>query len=486
MNNSVYDLCIIGAGPAGYAAAIRAWDLGKNICLIEKDKLGGAGIHNGVLPSKTLWELSKDYVRTMRQDRGYVVKDIEFCFDTVRACVQTAIEEKQQQLDKQLKALSESNAHNPGKITLIKGHARFLNNKQVELNGPGGKRIQAENFIIATGSRPRVLDSIEIDGTRIMTSDDIMGVEEFPKSLVILGAGVVGCEFATIFANFGRTKVSIIDRADRVLPFEDEDVSRIAAANLEKKGVVVHHKAKFLSIKHIDNELEYSIEYPSGDVKTLKVSHALVSIGRVPNTNDIGLENTDVCLNERGYIQNKSTQSDANNIYAVGDVTQDMALVNVGETEGRHAVERMFGLTKEPLSYQDMSTIIFVDPEIAAVGLNEKQAKEQNIPYRCAVYGLELANRAVAMRATDGFIKLLTTNDDEKKVLGMRALGVHASSAIEAVALMIKHQLPARDLAELIHPHPAITEAVQECARIIVGTSIYKPEVFQELRLVES
>ena len=203
-----------------------------------------------------------------------------------------------------------------------------------------------------------------------------------------------------------------------------------------------------------------------------------------PNTDNLGFEDIGVELNERGHIVHESTQTTVPNIFAAGDVTADVALANVGEIEGRYAVERMFCEKVGKLSYENMSTIIFADPEIASIGLNELQAQAKRIPYRVAVYGFPLVNRAIAMRTTDGFVKLLVTDDEEMKILGMRCLGAHASTTIEVVSLMIQQDRSAKDLAELIHPHPAITEGLQECVRMLMGNSIYKPQVFKsDLRL---
>jgi dihydrolipoamide dehydrogenase len=172
------------------------------------------------------------------------------------------------------------------------------------------------------------------------------------------------------------------------------------------------------------------------------------------------------------------------NIYAVGDVTLDVALVSVGEIEGRHAAERITGKASGALAYDNLSTIMFLDPEVAAIGLNEQEAQKRRLPYRVAVYNYALVNRAIAMRATEGFVKLLVTDDDDMKILGMRALGVHASTTLEAVSYMIQHGRSARELAELLHPHPAVTEGLQDCVRMLTGSSIYKPAVFRsELRL---
>lgn len=482
-----YDVCIIGGGPSGYAAAMRAWDFGKKVALIERDKLGGAGVHNGALSSKTLWELSRDYRRTLARDRGYIAREVELDYAEVCRAVDEATERKREQLAHQLKELAAPRPGCQGCIELIHGTARFEDAHTVHVEGtePGAVwKVTAENFILATGSSPRTLDNIEVDGDRIMTSDHITRLRSFPRSLVILGAGVVGCEFATIFANFGKTKVYLIDRADRILPFEDTDVARKCANNLEALGVTVHHQSKLISMKAVGEQVEYVIEHHTGGREAIRVDRALISVGRVPNTRSLHLEAAGVEVSERGHIVHDDCRTSQPHIYAVGDITYDIALVNVGEIEGRHAAEKICGAVEDPMSMENLSTIMFLDPEVAAIGLNELQAQARRIPYRVASYDYALVNRAIAMRATDGFVKILVSDDEDMRILGMRALGVHASTMLEAVSLMMRFGQSARDLAELLHPHPAVTEALQECVRMLLGTSIYKPAVFNnELRL---
>lgn len=484
---SDYDVCVIGAGPAGFAAAMRAWDFGKRVALIEKAELGGAGVHNGALSSKTMWELSRDYRNATRRDRGFVANDLQVHYGSMAEAVETATQTKVNQISRQLRELSKPRPGCPGSINVVHGNARFIDANHVRIEGGAAgsaRTISASDFIIATGSRPRHIPSIDVDGHTIMTSDHVGSLDDFPRSLVILGAGVVGCEFATIFANFGQTKVNLIDRAERILPFEDADISRLCSTNLEAKGVTIHHRAKLIDMRRVDGQVEYTIEHPTGGRETIQVEKAMISIGRVVNTDSLGLEAIGVKTTERGQIEVDDAQSSVPNIWAVGDVSGNAALVSVGEIEGRHAAERICGPAPKPLCYDNLSTIMFLDPEVAAIGLNEQDAQKQRIPYRVAVYSYDLVNRAIAMRATDGFVKLLVTDDDEMRILGMRSLGVHASTSLEAVSLMIQHGRSARELAELLHPHPAVTEGLQDCVRMLTGTSIFKPEVFRrELRL---
>jgi dihydrolipoamide dehydrogenase len=477
-----YDLCVLGGGPAGFAAAMRAWDFGKRVCVIERGPLGGAGIHNGALSSKTMWELSRDYRRTLARDRGFCAQNVEIDYAEVVRGTALATSARVGQMEHQLSVLSSACTSWPGSIHRKHGSAQWIDPFHVRVTptaeGHVEEVIEAKHFLIATGSRPRLLPHIPIDGHFIMTSDQIMHMKTFPQSLVILGAGVIGCEFATIFANFGQTRVNIIDHAERILPFEDEDVASLCTQNLEARGVTVHQRAQLESMRVVDGQVEYTIRHHSGALETLRVAHALISVGRVPNTDGLNLEAAGVKLTDRGHIVDEDTRTSQPHIFAAGDVTFDIALVSVAEIEGRHAVECMFGNKQTKLSYENLSSIMFLDPEVGAVGMNELQAQKKRIPYRVASYGYELISRAIAMRATNGFLKILVTDDEDMHILGMRAMGAHASTALQSVALMIQNKQSIKDLAELWHPHPAVTEGLQECARMLSGTSIFKPQVF--------
>jgi dihydrolipoamide dehydrogenase len=470
-----YDLCVIGGGPAGYAAAMRAIDFGKKVLLIERDKVGGAGLYNGALSSKTMWEFSEKFA-TIRDRVG---SRFDITYDDVKKHISGAVFDRKFQLTCHLKLL-----RTESKKRLFyyqKGHARFISPKEVEITKTAGKKIvTADHFIITTGSTPRVLPNVKVDEKYILTSDGIEHLEDFPKSMVIVGAGIVGCEYSTIFSNFGKTKVYLIDRAPRILPFEDEDVSGLITSNFIKKGVNIHRSARLERMEVIDGEVEYEVSYADGNREVVRVEKALLSIGRVPNLGDVGLENAGVKLTPQGFIETDDTQTSVPHIYAAGDVTGHIALVNVAEREGRHAVVRMFGPQIKPLVYTNISTIMFLDPEVASVGLSEKEATEKGISYKVAKIDFSCIPRAIAMRKTTGFFKLLVTNDKEMKVLGMRAVGEHASSAIQSVALLIYMNKGIDELGNMMHPHPSIIEGIQECARMLLGKPIFKSSIFKD------
>lgn len=476
-----YDLCVIGGGPAGYAAAMRAIDFDKKVILIEKDKLGGAGIYDGALSSKTMWEFSTRYRKVYNElGKDRADRNLDITFDEVKKNVEEAVFDRKFQLTCHLRIIHAETEL----ITYEKGVASFLNDKEIKVTKEGGEEvvIYAENTIIASGSSPRKLPNIEVDEKIIMTSDGIGHMDEFPESLVIVGAGVIGCEYATIFANFGKTKVYLIDRAERILPFEDEDITDLISKNMEKQGVVIHRTASLKRMEIKNGKVEYEIECKDGTTEVIQVDKALLSIGRTPNIGSLNIENAGVKMSERGvHIGDVDTQTNIPHIYAVGDVSGRIPLVNVGEREARHAVVKMFAdFPVKPVNYENVSTIMFLNPVVASVGANEKSLREENIPYRIAKVDYSTIARAISMGKPEGFFKLIVSDDDDMKVLGMRAVGAHASSAIQSVALLMYMNKGIDELAHMIHPHPSIVEGVQEAARMLLGKSIYKSAVFKD------
>jgi dihydrolipoamide dehydrogenase len=475
-----YDICVIGGGPSGYAAAMRAIDFGKKVILIEKGKVGGAAIYDGALTSKTTWEIASrvSSINEMLEAQGRKLFDLEW--EDVQQTVREAIFDRKQQYSAHIKLLQEETS--TVRFRYARGKAKFISPTEVQItNKKGEEVIKADHTIIATGSRPRKLPHIETDEKIIMTSDGIHHMENYPKSLVILGAGVIGCEYATIFSNFGKTKVYLIDRADRILPFEDEDIANMVSNNLREKDVTIHSTAKLNRMEIVDGEVEYELSYPNGEIEVIRVEKALLSVGRIPNTEELGLEKAGVTVTDRNYITDDNTQTNVPNIYAVGDVSGHIALVNMGEIEARHAVERIVGYQHDSsVSYDNICTIMFLNPEVAAVGMNEQQCIEKGLPIKVVKIDYSCIARAIAMRKTQGFFKIIVTDDEEMRILGMRAIGEHASSAIQAIGLLIKMNEPIEVLADLVHPHPSIIEGIQECVRMLLGKSIFKSAVFKD------
>jgi dihydrolipoamide dehydrogenase len=472
-----FDLVVIGAGPSGYAAAMRAIDFKKKTLLIEKDRVGGAGVTNGALSSKTWWELSREASAFHKNLKRFNIQAPGSNYAEIQEEVRKAVEERKGMLEEHMRQMEDSrHAH---LLSFKKGTARMVTQHEIEIsNGVKIERVWADNIILATGSRPRYLPELPIDEKIVMTSDGIENMKDFPESMVIVGAGVIGCEYATIFSGFGKTKVHLIDKGDRILPFEDEDVVRVIERNMENSGILIHRNSRLIRMEIKNDRVEYELEYTDGGKGTFNVEKALVAVGRTPNYEELWDDKVGINITKRG-IEDNDTQTNIGNIYAVGDITSDISLVNVGELEGRYAVEKIFGDPRRKLVYENISTIMFLNPEVAGVGHNEVSAREKGIDYKVVTLDYSVIPRAIAKRNTQGFIKLLVSNDANMKILGLKIIGNHASSAMQAVALLISMDKGIEELSECVHPHPSITEGIQECVRMLLGKSLFKPEAMK-------
>ncbi len=453
-------------------------DFGKRTLLIEKNALGGAALFNGALSSKTWWELAKDFDKLFLTDRGYRVEKFSFSFSDFRRIVAQAVQERHEQMLRQVRHYQQL-----GLLELVYGEAEFLSPHEIEVRPHHGKpySVQAEYFLMATGSHPRSLEGLPIDGKRVFTSDHIDQLEEFPPDLLIIGSGVIGCEFATIFSTFPNVRVTMVEKAERILPYEDPDISATVMQNLAECNVRFFTESQLEGVQVEGERISYTVRHRSGRVWHETASHVLVAIGRVPNTEGLGLERIGLALTPSGHVQTEQTQTNIPHIYAAGDIdTQKAGFVNVAEQEARYAVERMFGRVKRPLSYDHLSWIMFLRPEVAGVGLNELQAQSQGYAYRVVRYNYDLTARGIAMRTHRSFIKLITTDEPDPYILGCRAVGPQASTIIGMVAAMIRFSRRISDLCSLLQPHPALTEGIQECARTLLGEAIFKPELHPE------
>lgn len=474
-----YDLCVIGCGPGGFAAAMRALDLGKHVCIVEGREIGGAGVMWGALASKTMWELAKDFAIASQTLRGYRASGLHLDYQAMRDSVLQAVREKQYQMLSQIETFSPRRWKGPGSLTFKKGVAAFVSAQVAAIDYPDGRReeIQADYFVIATGSRPRAFPGIVTDGARVVDSDTILNLKAFPKRLVIVGAGVIGCEYATIFSNFGQTQVYLVDYAERIIPYEDDDVSDFISGNLADNGVHILHSAILRDIRHFEDYLQVILDYDDGHSEVLEVDAALISIGRQPNFDSLQLEKAGIAPDPSGYLASDENCQVRGHIYAAGDVTHRPALVNLAEMEGRFAVKHMYGIQRWPLNYRNMSTVMFFKPAVAAVGLNEKACQKQKIPYRVAYYANALLPRAIAMRATQGFLKIIVS-EEEQKVIGMRAAGPQASNTIMSIAFLMDQDKGIHDALKSVHPHPTMSEGIQDCLRVLLDKSVYKPHAF--------
>lgn len=479
-----YDVLVIGSGAAGFSSAMRAFDYGKNVCIIEANEIGGAGIMNGALVSKTMWELSSDYAVASKVDRGYRASGLNVDFTKVRKTVIQAAKERQYQILSQIETFSKDKSAK-GSLTLVYGHAKFLDRNTVEvLNNGSSKKISAEYIIIATGSKPRKYTGIEVDGKQIFDSDTILHLKGFPERMLIIGSGIIGCEFATIFSNFKQTEVHLLDRTNRVIPFEDDDLSDFVSENLEKNGVNIHYQANLKAINKKDDCLEVVLEYDDGHSKVIEVDIAFVSIGRIPNTDNLDLEKIGFHKDKKGVIKTddfcKIDELGKCNIFAAGDITGHGQLFNIAQVQGRYIIDSIYGNEADPVTYKNMSTLMFFKPEVAAVGYNEKQLQQKGISYKVASYSNALVSRAIAMRNVKGFVKIIVSNDGENRILGMRAASPQASAFIVSLAHLIDEKNGLNQVYKTVHPHPGVTEGIEECLRLFNNSSIFKSKAFPE------
>src|SRR5882672_1020572 len=307
-----FDLVVIGAGPSGYAAAMRAIDFKKRTLLIEKSKVGGAGVTNGALSSKTWWELAREASAFRKSLKRYNIKAPVINYQEIQNEVRKAVQERKSMLEEHMDMLKTSNYSQL--LQFKTGTASLLDQNHVEIvHGAQTETIWADNIILATGSRPRYLPELPIDEKIVMTSDGIEEMPDFPESMVIVGAGVIGCEYATIFSGFGRTKVHLIDKGDRILPMEDEDAVRIIERNMENSGVLIHRNSRLVRMAVVNNRVEYELEYTDNTHQIFNVEKALVSVGRIPNFEDLWEDKVGINISKKG-IENTDTQTNISNI----------------------------------------------------------------------------------------------------------------------------------------------------------------------------
>eukprot|EP01084_Bolivina_argentea_P263400 445830_1 len=507
--NDEFDLCVIGCGSGGFTGAIRGWDYGKKIAVINPlNNLGGATIHNGALSSKVMWQLSRQarHLKSIYNHPPPTDNNISE-FETMKNRVYESTNIKVNHYLRQLNDLKkESNKSTiryssdedggGGNITLFDGKAKFIDKHIIEINDTNNNKtkIKSKNFLIATGSRPRKIINknnlyIESDGEYILTSDDILNMNDFPESILIYGAGVIGCEFATIFSNYNITKNIILfnENRDRLLPFEDKEISQFLSDNLQfqsKVTVANNVNMKHMEIDYVKQKVKCCFNDINNEENIIYVDKVLLAAGRVPNIDNL---NVDIDINN---VDNHLRLINNSHIYLCGDALGKWGLVSIAEMESRHSIEYMFG-SKNPitrLEYDDISSVMFVRPEISCIGMNEIECQKRGISYKCALLRLGLINRSVIdwnvrnmgpiQPKQAGFIKMIVTDDDDKQLLGLRCCGVGSSASLQTAAILIKKKESIREIEKLCHAHPAINESVQECARMLLGRSIYKPHIW--------
>ncbi len=460
--NNKHDLVIIGAGPGGYRAAFMAADLGLSVTLIDPEiNPGGVCLYRGCIPTKALLHLSKIISDAENaHEMGINFKVLKIDLERVRSWKDEVVKKLTSGLGQLVKAR---------KINYIKGTAQFIDSKTLKVKEDGGKekKIEFKNVIIATGAKPVQLPNIDTNDPRIMNSADSLDLKDIPEKMLVVGGGYIGLEMATIYKSLS-SQVSIVELTEDFMPGMDKDL-----VTAYKKASTTLFSEIFLEtkVKKIDAKKEaLKVEFEDKKGKTFSKEYdkVLVAVGQSPNTKNLGLENTSVKLDEKGFIKvNDKQQTNEKGIFAIGDVTGPPLLAHKASYEGRVAAEVIAG-RKAANDARAIPAVIYTDPEIATCGLSEKQAKEKNIDYKVVKFPWSASGRAVAMNAGQGFTKLLVHPENER-ILGAGIVGKHAGDMIAELVLAIEMAATAEDVALTIHPHPTLSETIMEAAEMFYG-----------------
>lgn len=469
-----YDVVILGGGTGGYVAAIRAAQLGLKTAVVEKEKLGGACLHKGCIPSKALLRSAEVYRTAREADQfGVETAGVSLNFEKVQ-------QRKQAVVDKL--AAGVNHLMKKGKIDVYTGYGRILGPSifsplpgtiSVERgNGEENDMLIPKQVIIATGSRPRMLPGLEADGKSVLTSDEALQMEELPQSIIIVGGGVIGIEWASMLHDFG-VKVTVIEYADRILPTEDLEISKEMESLLKKKGIQFITGAKVLPDTMTKTSDDISIQAEKdGETVTYSAEKMLVSIGRQANIEGIGLENTDI-VTENGMISvNESCQTKESHIYAIGDVIGGLQLAHVASHEGIIAVEHFAGLNPHPLDPTLVPKCIYSSPEAASVGLTEDEAKAKGHNVKIGKFPFMAIGKALVYGESDGFVKIVADRDTDD-ILGVHMIGPHVTDLISEAGLAKVLDATPWEVGQTIHPHPTLSEAIGEAALAADGKAIH-------------
>jgi len=457
-----YDVVIIGSGPGGYVAAIRAAQLKLKVAVIEKDKLGGVCLNIGCIPSKSLIHQAEIYrgIPALQQ-MGVTVDSTAFNYAHVYAQSRKAAE----MLSKGVAYLLKKNG-----VAVLDGTAKLLSSHEVSING--SKTVTGRSVIIATGSRPREIPGFVFDETTVLSSTGALMLQQLPKSILILGAGAIGIEFAHILNSFG-TQVHLVEMLDRILPLEDDETTDVLRKSFVKRGITIATGTKAVSMKQTGQGADVLLEDTAGAQRTVTVEKVLVVVGRVPNTDGIGLEACGV-VTERGLIPvGAYGMTSVDGVYAVGDVVATPQLAHVASKEAEIAVEHIAGLSTH--TAVDLSAVpggIYCEPQIAGFGITEREAKAKGIAFEKAVFPYRGAGKSVAVGAPEGMVKLLVTPGSHE-ILGAHIVGAQATELVHEVLLAKTAELLPADIAGMIHAHPTLSEAVMEAARAAEGWAIH-------------
>jgi dihydrolipoamide dehydrogenase len=469
-----FDLIIIGSGPGGYVAGIRAGQLGLKVAVVEKDpKLGGTCLHRGCIPTKALLHTAS----LLDEIRGVAEHGIEVPAPTLD--IARAHDRKRKVVDKNARGIE--SLFKKYKVTgMLQGTGRLVGPHQVEVDGKDGKRVLSTRFVmIATGSVPRDVPIAPADGERVLNSDHVLLLERVPKSIAVLGAGAVGTEFASLYASFG-SEVTLIEMLPRILPIEDEEVSAELERALRKRKIKVLTGARLTGAERTDAGVRLTVERQGkagttgtpGAPETIEAELLLSAVGRSPVTGGIGLEALGIEL-ERGYVKvNPLMQTNLPHIYAIGDVVNTPWLAHVASAEGILAVEHMAGKPVRPINYDHVPSCTYCDPEVGSVGLSEARARERGYDVAVGKFPFTALGKAAILGHTGGFVKVVReTRYDE--LLGVHIIGASATDLIAEACAALHLEATDEELVHTIHAHPTLSEAVGEAAHAAFGHAIH-------------
>jgi len=459
------DLIVIGSGPGGYVAAIRAAQLGLSVAVVEKDsKLGGTCLHRGCIPTKALLHTAGLLEETRRSsDFGVDTGEPTLNLEATRGFKDRVVEKNAKGIEFLFKKNGIQGYH---------GRGRLVSRHEVEVvSGAGSQTLWGKHVMVATGSVPSEIPVARTDGQRILNSDHILQLPRVPSSLVVLGAGAVGTEFASIFSAFG-SQVILVEMLPRLLPLEDEEISKQLQRSFRKRQIKAHTDTRLVSSESTDAGVRLVLEKEGGERQELTTDMLLVAVGRAPVTEDLGLSELGIGL-DRGYVEvNEFMQTSVPHIYAIGDVVRTPWLAHVASAEGILAVEHMAGESARPLNYDLVPAVTYCDPEVGSVGLTEAQAKERGHDVACGKFPFTALAKAAILGKTEGFVKVVReTRYDE--LLGVHIIGPHATDLIAEACVALQIESTTEELFRTIHAHPTLSEALAEAAHAAVGHAIH-------------
>ncbi|OAT79968.1 dihydrolipoyl dehydrogenase [Desulfotomaculum copahuensis] len=456
-----YKVIFIGGGPGGYVGAIRAAQLGASVALVEKDEVGGTCLNRGCIPTKAL-AAGAEALHTVRRAGEFGISTGEISVDFGRL-----MERKQQVVSRLVQGVQFLLKKN--KVELIQGAGRLTAPGHVRVTAADGavSELEAENIVLATGTEPALISALGYDGEKVITSNEALNLTAVPRRLLIIGGGVIGCEFACIFNALG-AQVTVVEMMPSILPMVDREAARQMQGLLKRQGITVKTKVKIEAVRKTEQEVTAVLE---GGLE-IAADLILISIGRVMNTAGLGLAVAGVAAGPRGEVPvDGRMQTNVPGIYAVGDITGRIQLAHVASAQALAAVDNIMGRPRE-MDYRVVPSCIFTHPEVASVGLSTQEAEAQGLAVKAGKFPLLASGKAQAMGETEGFVKVLADAGSDR-VLGVHIIGAHATDLIAEAAVAIQLNATVEQLAQTIHAHPTLAEAVMEAAEAVHGMSIH-------------